>query len=218
MALAIFDLDNTLIGNDSDFLWGEFLVSKGYVDGESFAATNAKFYQDYKSGCLDIFAYQRFALEPLSKQSMETLAEWHKQFMAEFIEPIVLPKALALVEKHKAQGDEVMIITATNTFITRPIGLRYGIDVLLGTEGEIVDGRYTGEVKGTPTFQQGKVVRLNEWLTENGKNLDGSYFYSDSHNDLPLLQRVAHPIVVDGDEKLIAYAAEHGWNCISLRD
>lgn len=217
MALAIFDLDNTLIGNDSDYLWGEFLVSKGYVDGDAFAATNAQFYEDYKAGTLDIYAYQRFALTPLSKQNMETLAEWHQQFMAEFIEPIVLPKALELVQKHKDAGDDVMIITATNTFITRPIGLRYGIDVLLGTEGEIKNGRYTGEVAGTPTFQDGKVVRLNEWLEENDKNLDGSYFYSDSHNDLPLLKLVEHPVVVDGDEKLIAYAEQQGWPCISLR-
>ena len=218
MALAIFDLDNTLIGNDSDYLWGEFLVSKGFVDGEAFAATNAQFYEDYKAGTLDIYAYQRFALEPLSKQSMETLADWHQQFMAEFIEPIVLPKALALVEKHKQQGDDVMIITATNTFITRPIGLRYGIEVLLGTEGEIIDDRYTGEVAGTPTFQDGKVVRLNEWLAENGKDLQGSYFYSDSHNDLPLLKLVEHPVVVDGDDKLLAYAKEQGWESITLRD
>lgn len=218
MALAIFDLDNTLIGNDSDYLWGEFLVSKGYVDGKSFAATNAQFYEDYKAGTLDIYAYQRFALEPLSKQDMATLDKWHEEFMTEFIEPIILPKALALVEKHKQQGDEVMIITATNTFITRPIGLRYGIETLLGTEGEIKDGRYTGEVNGTPTFQEGKVLRLNQWLAENNKDLQGSYFYSDSHNDLPLLKLVEHPIIVDGDDKLVAYAKAHGWPCISLRN
>lgn len=217
MALAIFDLDNTLIANDSDFLWGDFLVKKGYVDGEQFAAKNAQFYEDYKSGNLDIFAYQRFALEPLSKQDMTTLAEWHADFMQTVIEPIVLPKALALVEKHKQQGDRVIIITATNTFITRPIGKRYGIEELLGTEGEIVDGRYTGEVDGTPTFQEGKVVRLNEWLKEQNETLEGSYFYSDSHNDLPLLKLVDHPVVVDGDEKLLAYAKEQNWPSISLR-
>ena len=217
MALAIFDLDNTLIANDSDFLWGDFLVKKGYVDGEQFAAKNAQFYEDYKSGNLDIFAYQRFALEPLSKQSMQTLDEWHADFMQTVIEPIVLPKALALVEKHKQQGDRVLIITATNTFITRPIGKRYGIDELLGTEGEIVDGRYTGEVAGTPTFQEGKVVRLNEWLKEQNETLEGSYFYSDSHNDLPLLKLVDHPVVVDADETLLTYAKEHNWPSISLR-
>lgn len=217
MALAIFDLDNTLIGNDSDFLWGDFLVKKGYVDAEEFAAQNAQFYEDYKSGNLDIFAYQRFALKPLSEQTMETLSEWHAEFMQTVIEPIVLPKALALVEKHKSQGDRVLIITATNTFITRPIGTRYGIDELLGTEGEILNNRYTGEVAGTPTFQEGKVTRLNEWLTQEGETLAGSYFYSDSHNDLPLLKIVDHPVVVDGDETLLAEAKKENWPTISLR-
>ncbi|MBF6058465.1 MULTISPECIES: HAD family hydrolase [Thiomicrorhabdus] len=217
MALAIFDLDNTLIAGDSDYLWGEFLVQKGYVDADSFAETNAGFYEDYKKGCLDIYAYQRFALKPLSEQTMETLNEWHQQFMVEFIEPIILPKALELVEKHKQQGDDIMIVTATNTFITRPIGLRFGIETLLGTEGEIKDGRYTGEIAGTPTFQEGKVIRLNEWLRENGKTLSGSYFYSDSHNDLPLLKLVDYPIVVDGDDKLLAYAESNNWPAMSLR-
>lgn len=218
MALAIFDLDNTLIANDSDYLWGEFLVSKGYVDGEAFAQKNAQFFEDYKAGTLDIFAYQRFALEPLSQQSMATLNQWHQEFMAEYIEPIILPKALKLIEEHKAKGDELMIITATNTFITRPIGLRYGIETLLGTEGEIKNHRYTGDVDGTPTFQEGKVIRLNQWLQKHNKTLQGSYFYSDSHNDLPLLKKVDHPVIVDGDEKLVAYAEQHNWPCISLRD
>lgn len=217
MALAIFDLDNTLIAGDSDYLWGEFLVQKGYVDGDEFAETNNRFYEDYKSGNLDIYAYQRFALKPLSEQNMETLIQWHQQFMEEFIEPIILPKARDLVDKHRDQGDDIMIITATNTFITRPIGLRYGIETLLGTEGEIKNGRYSGEVAGVPTFQDGKVVRLQEWLNQNEKNLQGSYFYSDSHNDLPLLKLVEHPVVVDGDEKLLDYAREQGWKCISLR-
>jgi len=217
MALAIFDLDNTLIAHDSDFLWGEFLVKKGYVDAKEFAATNAKFFEDYKNGTLDIFAYQRFALTPLSRQDAQTLAQWHQEFMAEFIEPILLPKAQALVDSHKAKGDTVMVITATNTFITRPIAKRYGIDILLGTEGEIVDGRYTGEVSGVPTFQEGKVTRLNEWMLENNQNLEGSYFYSDSHNDLPLLKLVTTPVIVDGDDKLLAYAKEHNWQSISLR-
>jgi HAD superfamily hydrolase (TIGR01490 family) len=217
MALAIFDLDNTLIGNDSDFLWGEYLVAKGHVDAKDFAHQNQQFYQDYQNGTLDIFAYQRFALEPLSKQNMETLAKWHKEFMQEYIEPIVLPKALALVEEHKQNGDRPLIITATNTFITRPIGFRYGIKELLGTEGEIINDRYTGEVSGTPTFQEGKVTRLQEWLTENNETLAGSYFYSDSHNDLPLLEKVDHPIVVDGDDKLKTIAKKKQWPMISLR-
>ncbi|WP_321323033.1 HAD family hydrolase [Thiomicrorhabdus sp.] len=217
MALAIFDLDNTLIGNDSDFLWGEFLVKNGHVDAKEFAKQNAQFYEDYKAGTLDIIAYQRFALKPLGEQSAETLAKWHKEFMQTFIEPIVLPKALALVEEHKAKGDRVMIITATNTFVTRPIGERYGITELLGTEGEIVNGRYTGEIAGVPTFQKGKVTRLNEWLKQENETLEGSFFYSDSFNDLPLLEIVDHPVVVDGDDKLLAIARQKNWPCISLR-
>ncbi|WEJ61674.1 histidinol-phosphatase [Thiomicrorhabdus lithotrophica] len=217
MALAIFDLDNTLIGNDSDYLWGEFLVQMGYVNADEFAAQNAQFYEDYKSGCLDIMAYQRFALKPLSEQSMETLNKWHAQFMEKFIEPIILPKAQALVDEHKAKGDRVIIITATNTFITRRIGLRYGIAELLGTNGEIVNNRYTGEVAGIPTFQEGKVTRLNEWLAKENETLEGSYFYSDSFNDLPLLEIVDHPIVVDGDDKLLAIAKEKNWPSISFR-
>ncbi|NPA71549.1 MAG: HAD family hydrolase [Gammaproteobacteria bacterium] len=217
MALAIFDLDNTLIGNDSDFLWGEFLVQNNYVNADEFAAQNAQFYEDYKAGTLDIIAYQRFALKPLSEQSMETLERWHKQFMETFIEPIVLKKAQAAVDRHKAQGDRVMIITATNTFITRPIGLRYGITELLGTEGEIVNNRYTGEVEGIPTFQAGKVTRLNEWLAQENETLEGSYFYSDSHNDLPLLEIVDQPIIVDGDDTLLALAKKRNWPSISFR-
>lgn len=217
MALAIFDLDNTLIAGDSDYLWGEFLVKNNYVDGEDFAKTNAQFYEDYKNGSLDIVAYQRFALTPLSKQTMATLKKWHKQFIKTFIQPIILPKAQALVNKHKQQGDRVIIITATNTFVTKPIGEIYGITELLGTEGEIINDRYTGEVSGIPTFQKGKVTRLNQWLIDNNESLAGSYFYSDSHNDLPLLEIVDEPIVVDGDEKLLQIAKDRNWRSISLR-
>lgn len=217
MALAIFDLDNTLISGDSDYLWGEFLIKNNYVDAGQFAEKNAQFFADYNAGCLDIIAYQRFALNPLSEQSMETLNKWHAQFMETFIEPIFLPKAQALVDEHKAKGDRVMIITATNTFVTNPIGLRYGITELLGTNGEIKNGRYTGEIEGEPTFQAGKVTRLNAWLKENNESLDGSFFYSDSHNDLPLLEKVTNPVVVDADEKLLAIAKANGWPSISLR-
>lgn len=217
MALAIFDLDNTLIGGDSDYLWGEFLVKHHYVDADHFAEQNAQFYEDYKAGTLDIMAYQRFALKPLSDQTMATLKQWHDQFMHEFIEPILLPKAQSLVNEHKARGDRLLIITATNTFITRPIGLRYGIDELLGTEGEMIDGRYTGEVSGIPTFQAGKVTRLNDWLKQENETLKGSTFYSDSHNDLALLDVVDHPVVVDGDETLLDIAQQRDWPSISLR-
>jgi HAD superfamily hydrolase (TIGR01490 family) len=218
MALAIFDLDNTLIAGDSDYLWGEFLVKNNHVNGKEFAKTNAQFYEDYNAGNLDIIAYQQFALKPLSQQKMATLNSWHKQFMIDFIQPIVLPKAQSLVNKHKQLGDRVIIITATNTFITKPIGNIFGINELLGTEGEIINGKYTGKVSGTPTFQQGKVTRLNKWLKDNNENLIGSYFYSDSHNDLPLLEIVEHPIVVDGDDSLLKIANKHKWEIISLRN
>ena len=217
MALAIFDLDNTLIANDSDFLWGEFLVKNGYVNADEFSQKNAQFYQDYQQGCLDITAYQQFALKPLSEQTLETLAQWHQAFMQQYIDPILLPKAHALVEKHRKNGDRLLIITATNTFITRPIGLRYGITELLGTEGEIKNGRYTGEIAGIPTFQEGKVIRLNEWLQRENETLEGSFFYSDSHNDLPLLKLVDHPVVVDGDDTLTKFATQQQWPIISLR-
>ncbi len=217
MALVIFDLDNTLLGGDSDFLWGEFLIKNGYVDATEFAAQNKQFYEDYQAGTLDIMAYQRFALKPLSEQSMPTLDKWHAEFMQDFIEPIVLPKALALVNEHQRKGDRVIIITATNTFVTRPIGVRYGIEELLGTNGEITQQRYTGEVDGIPTFQAGKVTRLKEWLTVEGETLEGSYFYSDSFNDLPLLEVVDHPVVVDGDDTLLEIAKQRNWPTISLR-
>lgn len=217
MALAIFDLDNTLIAGDSDFLWGEFLQKKGIVDSERFAQQNAQFYSDYQAGSLDIYAYQRFALEPLAKHSMHQLQQWRQEFLTTFIDPILLPKAQDLVNQHKQQGDQVLIITATNSFITLPIGERYGIKDLLGTEPEIVNNQFTGEVVGTPTFQEGKVTRLNEWLQGKEHGFSGSYFYSDSHNDIPLLQKVSHPIVVDGDAKLRAHAQKNNWDCISLR-
>lgn len=217
MALAIFDLDNTLIAGDSDHAWGEFLIAKGYVDSDAFARQNDQFYEDYKAGTLDIFAYQRFALKPLTEQSMDVLSAWHEEFMKDFISPLLLPKAQALVEKHRDQGDRLLIITATNTFITRPIGQRYGIHELLGTEGEILNGRYTGEVAGTPTFQEGKVTRLNEWMKQENETLDGSYFYSDSHNDLPLLKQVTYPVAVDPDDTLHAHAQSQNWPIISLR-
>ena len=219
MTLAIFDLDNTLLAGDSDYLWGEFLVRKGLVDAEEYREQNAQFYEDYCRGELDIHAYQRFALAPLVGQDPDTLAQWHQAFMREMIEPIILPKGEALIAEHKARGDTVMIITATNTFITRPIAERLGVSHLLGTEPERdAHGRYTGEITGIPTFQHGKVERLAQWLGEHGETLNGSWFYSDSHNDIPLLEQVEHPVAVDPDERLRQHAQKQGWPVISLRD
>jgi len=218
VSVAIFDLDNTLIGGDSDHRWGEFLIAQGVVDGAAFAAANDRFYADYLAGTLDIFAYQRFALAPLVGREPAELAQWHAAFMAQMIEPIILPRAVTLVERHRQAGDTLLIITATNRFITAPIAARFGIDHLIATEPECIDGRYSGELVGTPSFQQGKVERLTEWLREQQLALTDSWFYSDSHNDLPLLQQVDHPVAVDPDATLAAYAAKVGWPVVSLRD
>lgn len=217
MALAIFDLDNTLISGDSDYLWGKFLIKQGLVESENFEKQNDLFYEDYKKGSLDIMAYQRFSLAPIAHRPMEELNAWHKQFIQDFIQPIYLEKAQALVDEHREKGDTLLVITATNSFVTRPIANLYGIKNLLGTDPEMKDGTFTGEVDGIPTFQHGKVERLNVWLEQTGETLKGSYFYSDSHNDIPLLEEVTYPIVVDADDQLSAHAKNKGWPSISLR-
>ena len=218
MTLAIFDLDNTLLGGDSDNLWGEFVCERGLVDGEDFAARNDQFYADYKAGTLDIDAYLRFALSTLAGRPREQLDAWHRDFMAAKIAPILLPKAEQLLDTHRAQSHELLIITATNSFITRPIAELMGVSELIACEGEIIDDMYTGEPSGVPSYHAGKVTRLNAWLAQRKLTLDGAYFYSDSHNDLPLLEIVDHPVAVDPDDRLRARAGEQGWPIISLRD
>lgn len=217
LSLAIFDLDNTLLADDSDYLWGQFLVKLGVVDADWYESKNQRFYDAYKAGNLDIFEFLAFSLKPLAEHDMTTLQGWHAQFMDEVIRPLILPKAQALVDQHREQGDTLLIITATNSFVTAPIAAAFGIDNLLATEPEMIDGRYTGNVAGTPCFQEGKVERLNDWLKTNHHSLEGSHFYSDSHNDLPLLKMVNHPITVDADDILIAHAEKAGWQQISLR-
>jgi HAD superfamily hydrolase (TIGR01490 family) len=218
VTLAIFDLDNTLLGGDSDNLWGQFVCERGLVDGEDFAARNEQFYADYRAGTLDIDAYLRFALSTLVGHSRDELEAWHRDFMASKIEPILLPKADQLLASHRQQGHELLIITATNEFITRPIAEFLGVPQLIACEGEIVEGRYTGEPRGVPSYHHGKVIRLNMWLEERDISLEGAFFYSDSHNDLPLLEIVDHPVAVDPDDRLRARAVEEGWPIISLRD
>ncbi|WP_178861582.1 HAD family hydrolase [Thiomicrorhabdus cannonii] len=217
MALAIFDLDNTLIAGDSDYLWGKFLIKKGAVEAEFFESENERFYAMYKAGTLDIMEYQHFSLKPLTQYDMDTLIAWHDEFMQTVIEPIYLPKAQALVDEHRDKGDELLIITATNSFVTRPIGQMYGITNLIGTDPEMLDGRFTGEVDGVPSFQGGKVTRLKSWLEDRQFTLEGSFFYSDSHNDQPLLELVDNPVVVDADETLLKIAQRKKWPAISLR-
>jgi HAD superfamily hydrolase (TIGR01490 family) len=216
--LAIFDLDNTLLAGDSDHSWGEFLCKRGYVDAGQYRQRNDAFYEDYKAGRLDVLAYQNFCQEILGRTELEVLDQWHKEFMAECIEPLILPKAEALLAEHRAAGDFLLIITATNRFITGPIGARLGVNALLATECEVLDGHYSGRSTDVPCFQDGKVTRLNRWLKETKRSLDDACFYSDSINDLPLLEAVARPVAVDPDDKLRAVASERGWRILSLRD
>jgi HAD superfamily hydrolase (TIGR01490 family) len=218
MALAIFDLDNTLIAGDSDHSWGEFLVSEQLVDAQQFKKTNDQFYADYVAGSLDIFAYLEFSLQPLTKMSMTELAELHKRFMQQVIAPMQLAKARALLQQHRDAGDRLLIITSTNRFIVEPICHSLGVTEILATDAQIVDGRYSGKVEGVPTYKEGKVVRLNAWLKEQGETLKGSLFYSDSINDLPLLLEVDRAVAVDPCPALQAIAEEKHWQIISLRD
>ena len=217
MSLAIFDLDNTLLNGDSDHAWGEFLCDKGIVDSEAYSQANDYFYQQYKAGTLDIFEFLEFALKPLAEIDPTQLRQLHDQFMAEKIQPMMLDKAATLLQKHREQGDYLLIITATNRFVTGPIAAALGVDDTLATDPEQIDGRYTGKVAGTPCFQNGKVERLNSWLQETDHTLENSYFYSDSINDKPLLDLVTYPVAVDPDELLKQAAKENDWPIISLR-
>lgn len=218
MSLAIFDLDNTLIADDSDFLWGQFLVDQGIVDKEEYEQANLRFYQDYKQGRLDIVEFLNFSLAPLARHDAEQLFQWRRQFVEQVINPILLQPAKDLVNKHRDQGDTLLVITATNRFVTEPIVQLYGIDNLLATTPEFVDGRYTGRFNGIPCYQDGKVKLLQQWLQNSNESMENSWFYSDSHNDLPLLQQVDNPVAVDPDDILREHAEQAGWPVISLRE
>ncbi len=216
MTLALFDLDNTLLSGDSDHGWGNFLIRKKLVDGESYQLANERFYELYKQGKLNIYEYATFSFQPLAERSMDELKNLHNEFMRDVIQPMIGDKAKALIQYHQNKGHILLVITATNSFITRPIVKAFGIDNLLATEPRIVDGRYTNEIEGTPCFHEGKVIRLQQWLKQKKMGLDGSYFYSDSHNDLPLMEIVETAIAVDPDEKLAEIAKKRGWKIISL--
>ena len=218
MRLAIFDLDHTLLAGDSDHLWGEFMIEEGLVEREQHQRQNDRFYEDYKAGRLDIAAYTAFALEPLVRLGEAKLLPLREQFIATRIDPIIAPAAPALLERHRIQGDALLIITATNRFVTEPIAQLLGVDDLLATDPECVDGRYTGKITGTPCYREGKVARLEEWLSLQDEKFSEVTFYSDSHNDLPLLKHVDRAIAVDPDETLKAEAARRGWPVITLRE
>jgi len=218
MALAIFDLDNTLIAGDSDHLWGVYLVERGLVDEDLYERENDRFYREYRDGTLDIAEFLRFALRPLRDHPRALLESLRRDFMRERIEPIMLPAAQALIDQHRKAGDTLLIVTATNAFVTAPIAEALGVRHLIATLPEERNGAYTGEVYGTPAYREGKVVRLTAWMLERGHDLAGSSFYSDSHNDLPLLQRVDRPVAVDPDPRLRAEAQARGWPVLSLRN
>ncbi len=218
MKLAIFDLDNTLIAGDSDCLWGEFLSDLGHVDAETYRAGHQKYYQDYLDGSLDIHEFLAFQLQPLAEHDYAVLEGWRERFIKEKIKPIILKKALQLVDSHRQQGHELLVITATNRFITEPIVHDFGIANLIACEPEQVDGQFTGRVSGVPSYAEGKVERFHEWLAGRDEKMEESWFYSDSHNDIPLLKEVDHPIVVDPDSTLLAAAEQADWRIISLRE
>lgn len=218
MRLALFDLDNTLLAGDSDFEWAQFLIEKGVLDREVYEARNQAFYDQYKAGTLDIHEFLDFQLKPLARHPRAQLDAWHDEYMRNRIIPMVAAGTPRLLDKHA--GDVRVIITATNSFVTAPIARHLGVDHLIATEPEQVDGAFTGRVSGLPSFKDGKVIRLEQWLAAQGESwasVTESWFYSDSLNDLPLLSRVRHPVAVDPDDTLRAHAEAHGWPVISLR-
>ena len=217
MNLAIFDLDNTLLAGDSDYLWGEYLCEQGYIEAASHKQKHQGFYDDYRAGRLDITRFLDFQLKPLVGVSLDILYARRNEYLEKKIRPIILEKACKLIEDHKQKGHELLIITATNDFLTRPIAELLGVGNLIATTAELVDGCYTGKHVGTPSYREGKVVRYNQWLEQQGYKPQQTWFYSDSHNDLPLLHIVDYPVAVDPDEKLKQTAVEKGWPVISLR-
>ncbi|MGH8764257.1 MAG: HAD family hydrolase [Burkholderiales bacterium] len=218
--LALFDLDNTLLSCDSDYEWGQFLVDRGVLDRAEYEAQNAAFYEQYKAGTLDIHEFLGFALRPLAAHEPAELARWHAEFMAARIRPAITRQARALVRRHLDAGELCAVVTATNSFVTGPIAREFGVPHLVATEPEQVNGRFTGRVAGIPCFRDGKIARVEAWLATQGSalsNFPRSCFYSDSLNDLPLLERVTHPVAVDPDATLQAVAGSRGWPVISLR-
>jgi HAD superfamily hydrolase (TIGR01490 family) len=218
--LTLFDLDNTLLGGDSDYGWAQFLIEQGVIDGEDYERRNAEFFADYKVGRLDIHAFLEFQLRPLAENEPTVLLAWRERFIAEKIRPMLLAKGRKLIDERFAAGDLIAIVTATNSFITRPIAALYGVSHLVATEPELVAGRFTGRPSGEPCFQAGKLACVHAWLAGLDRNLADfaeSWFYSDSHNDLPLMLAVTHPVAIDPDPVLAAEALSRGWPIASWR-
>ncbi len=221
MELALFDLDNTLLSGDSDHGWSQFLIEEGVLDRVLYEQRNDEFFAQYKAGTLDIYEYVAFHMTALGRYSREQLDAWHRRFMSKKIKPMITRKSRALVAQHQVRGTLAAVVTATNSFVTGPIAAELAVPHLLATEAEEIDGRFTGRVKGTPCFREGKIKRVEQFLSERGMSFESfskSYFYSDSLNDLPLLSRVSHPVAVDPDPTLRAHAQQHNWPIISLRD
>lgn len=218
--LAIFDLDHTLINTDSDNAFPQFMIEKGYVDADYAAAQNEKFYQDYQQGCLNVHEFVAFQVEPLKSFNKKQLADLHQEFMQKYIEPHISAMAKMLVKSHQDAGDELLVISSTNEFIITPICHTFGITNIIGTRLETDEnGFFTGKVLGTPSLREGKITRLNEWLQENQRRREDYgkiYFYSDSKNDLPLLNEVSDPVAVNPDEVLHQYAQQHGWPVLNF--
>ena len=217
MALAIFDLDHTLLNGDSDYLWGEYMVANNIVDKAEYQRLNQSFFEDYHRGELDNDRYLQFALQPLTMHPVEQLHAWRQDYVKNWIKPLIATGAPALLDQHRQQGDTLIIVSATNYFITEPIAELLDISLLLATKPEIIDNRYTGNYLGTPTFKEGKVTVLSEWLAKQEHSLADSYFYSDSINDLPLLEQVSSPVAVNPDKALSKVALQRNWPILDLR-
>ena len=220
MNLAIFDLDNTLLDGDSDYNWGLFLSRKGIVDRLSHEAQNQQYYEDYQAGKLDIYKFTEFQFKVLKDNSRSTLDQLRSEYIETVVMPMITKKSYALVNKHKKLNDHLLIITATSSYITKPIGLLFGINDLIGTDPEEVNGEFTGKVRGIPSFREGKITRLETWLSEKGlkmNDFDKTYFYSDSKNDIPLLEKVSNPVAVNADEELMDFARKRKWPSMNLR-
>ena len=219
MNLAIFDLDNTLLKGDSDYNWALFLIKKGLIEKEAFEKKNEQFFQDYQAGNLDVYEYCGFQFGVLKNNKRDVIEALRDQYLDEVILPMIPKKAYELVESHRQKGDRLLIITATNSFITKPIGKIFGIPDLIGTDPEEIDGKFTGKIAGMPSFQEGKIQRLEAWLGLQGltlKSFKKTFFYSDSRNDIPLLERVTHPVATNPDAALMEKAKIQGWPTINL--